>query len=107
VPLEHIIYHGLCCYGGGAELGGRTGYEFNAAPTQKEIDQIRQKYLESQQWNGPLAYEFITDHRMIAPSVFRITFSDGTKIYVNKSGQDWTGEGLNVTAKKYAIQRAR
>jgi hypothetical protein len=104
VPLEHIIYHGLCCYGGGPGLGGRTGYEFNAAPKKEEIDRIRERYVESQQWNGPLAYEFITDHRMVAPSIFRTTFSDGTKIYVNKSSHDWVGEGLTVPAKKHLVR---
>lgn len=107
VPMQHVVYHGLCCYGGGAELAGRTGYEFNAAPTREEIDKIRKEYLETQQWNGPLVYEFITDHHMLAPGVFRTTLSDGTKIYVNKTGQDWTGEGVTVTAKKHLIRHPR
>lgn len=107
VPMQHIIYHGLCCYGGGAELAGRTGYEFNAAPTKEEIDKIRERYVETQQWSGPLAYEFITDHRMPAPKIFRTTFSDGTKIYVNKSTEDWSGEAVTVAAKKYVIQKGR
>ncbi len=105
VPMQHIIYHGLCCYGGGAELAGRTGHEFNASPKREEIDKIREKYVESQQWGGPLAFEFITDHRTLAPKVFRTTFSDGTKIYVNKSGEDWSGEGVTVEAKKYILRR--
>jgi hypothetical protein len=105
VPMQHMVYHGLCCYGGGAELAGRTGYEFNAAPKKEEIDLIREKYVESQQWNGPLACEFITDHRMLAPRVFRTTFSDETKIYVNKSAQDWSGEGVTVATKGYSLRR--
>jgi hypothetical protein len=107
VPVQHIIYHGLCCYGGGPEFAGRPGYEFNAAPTKKEIDDIRAKYVESQQWNGPLACEFITDHCMVAPKVFRTTFSEGTKIYVNKGTEGWTGDGVTVAGKKYVIQRGR
>lgn len=107
VPMQHVVYHGLCCYGGGAELAGRTGYEFNAAPTREEVDKIREKYLETQQWNGPLAYEFITDHHMLAPGVFRTTLSAGTKIYVNKTDQDWSGEGVTVTAKKHLIRHPR
>lgn len=107
VPMQHVIYHGLCCYGGGAELAGRTGYEFNAAPTKEEIDKIREKYVEAQQWNGPLAWEFITDHRLLAPGILRTTFSDGTKIYVNKTTETWTGEGVTVAAKKHTIQRSR
>jgi hypothetical protein len=105
VPMQHIIYHGLCCYGGGAELAGRTGYEFNAAPKKEEIDKIREKYVETQQWNGPLAWEFITDHRMLDSGVFRTSFSDGTKVYVNKGTKDWSGEGVTVAAKKHAIRR--
>jgi len=40
VPMQHIIYHGLCCYSGGAEFAGRTGHEFNSAPKKEEIDRI-------------------------------------------------------------------
>lgn len=105
VPMQHMIYHGLCCYGGGPEIAGRTGYEFNAAPTQEEIDRIRRAYEKSQQWLGDLQYEFMTDHRRVAPQIDRTTFSDGTRIYVNKSGDDWQGEGVSIPAGEFAVSR--
>jgi hypothetical protein len=105
VPLEHIIYHGLCTYGGGAELAGRTGYEFNATPTKKEVDQIRRRYLEHREWGGDLDYEFITDHRVMAPSITRTTLSDGTTIWVNASDRDWSGEGVTLGPRSHEVRR--
>lgn len=105
VPLQHVIYHGLCCYGGDAETGGRTGTEFNAAPTKDEIEQLHDRYVRYQEWGGDLQYEFITDHVMVAPMVFRTTFSDGTRTWVNRTREDWTGDGVTVTAKGYVVRR--
>ncbi len=105
VPLQHIIYHGLCTYGGGPELAGRTGYEFNATPTKKEVDEIRRKYLAHREWGGDLDYEFITDHRVLAPGVTRTTLSDGTSIRVNASDRDWTGDGVTLAPKSHRVQR--
>lgn len=105
VPLQHIVYRGLCTYGAGPELAGRSGYEFNAAPTSEEIQKIRQKYLEHLEWNGDLAYEFITNHEWFAPGRTQTTFSDGTVIRVNNTKQDWTDGDVTVKAKSHLIQR--
>lgn len=105
VPLQHIIYHGLCAYGAGPELAGRTGYEFNATPTRQEIDKIRAKWLEHRQWGGNLDYEFITHHERFAPRITRTMFSDGTTIWVNASKQAWAGEGVSLDAGAYIIRR--
>ena len=100
VPLQHVI-----CHGGGAEVAGRTGYEFNSTPKKEEIDKIRARYLQHLEWGGELDYEFITDHRMVAPGITRTRLSDGTHIWVNKTEQDWTGQGARVKAKGHIVQR--
>ncbi len=107
VPLQHIVYHGLCAYGGGAELAGRAGYEFNAAPTAAEIEKIRARHLESQAWNGDLAYEFITGHERVAEGRTRTTFSDGTCIRVNATGEPWTDGAVTVEPKSHRVSRGR
>ncbi len=105
VPLQHIIYHGLCCYAAGPELAGRTGYEFNAAPTKQEVDQIRERYLRHLEWGGDLDYAFIVDHRQLAPRFTRTTFSDGTRIYVNAGGEAATADELTVAAGGHRVVR--
>ncbi|MBI4579277.1 MAG: hypothetical protein HY718_06215 [Planctomycetes bacterium] len=105
VPLQHIVYHGLCTYAAGPELAGRTGHEFNAAPTDQEIATIRRKYLESQAYNGPLAYEFIVNHERPSAGRTRTTLSDGTRILVNTTDQNWTDGDAVVKPKSHLIQR--
>ncbi len=105
VPLQHVVYHGLCCYGGGAELAGRTGYEFNAKPKREEVELVRTRFEEQQQWGGELQYAFITDHRLVGPMVFRTTLSDGSAIWVNKSDVPWQGDGVRVKAGGYLVRR--
>lgn len=105
VPLEQMIYHGLCCYGGGAEIAGRTGYEFNAKPTAAELAKIAEKVREHRRWGGDLDFAFITDHRMVAPSVTCTTLSDGTRIWVNKGTQEWKDEAGAIEPKGFRISR--
>lgn len=105
VPLQHIVYHGLCSYGAGPELAGRTGTEFNETPSKERVAELRERYLQHHEWGGDLEYEFITDHRMIAPMVFRTTFSDGTKIYVNKTGGEVSVEDATLEPRGYIIRR--
>ncbi len=105
VPMLHMIYHGMACYGGGPEIAGRTGYEFNAAPTQEEVDLIRERYETTQQWLGDLQYEFMNDHRRLAGKVDRTTFSDGTRIYVNKSAEEVEVDGVTLAPRGYSIIR--
>jgi hypothetical protein len=105
VPLQHVVYHGLCTYGGGAELAGRTGYEFNATPKPEEIDMIRQRYIDSLPYNGDLVFEFITGHERLTDGRTRTTFSDGTCIRVNPTGQAWVDAGVTVPPKSHHVAR--
>jgi len=105
VPLLHIVYHGLCCYGAGAELAGRTGAEYSETPTREDVEALRERYVRYQEWGGDLQYEFITEHREAEPRVTRTTFSDGTRIYVNKTGEDVRTEGVTVPARGHLMLR--
>ena len=105
VPLEHIIYHGLTCYGGGPETAGRTGTEFNGPAKREQVEQLYERYQQALEWNEKSAYAFITDHRMIAPMIFRTTLSDDTRIWVNKTKEDWSGNGVTVKAKGHVLKR--
>jgi hypothetical protein len=106
VPLEHIIYHGLTCYGGGPEIAGRTGTEFNGPAKREEIEKLYERYQQHLEWNEQLIFEFITDHQMIAPMVFRSTLSDGTQIWVNKTNEHWSGDGVTIKAGGHLVRRA-
>lgn len=96
VPLEHIVYHGMCCYGGNGEIAGRTGYEFNNAPTVEQVNMIRERWVQHQQWGGQHELAFIVDHQWLRPGVTRTTLSDGLRIWVNHSKAPWSGDGVTV-----------
>lgn len=106
VPLQHIVYHGLCCYFGGPEVAGRPGGSFWEPPTRAKVDELRERYLVQKKWNGKLDLEFITGHEEVARGVFRTTLSDGTRIWVNKSGEAWEGPQLSVPAGAHRVLRA-
>ncbi len=105
VPLQHVIYHGLCCYHGGPDVAGRTGYEFNAAPTREEVAKIRAKWLEHRRWGGELEYEFIIRHERLAPGVTCTTLSDGTSILANAGRSPWAGPEGSLAAGACDIRR--
>jgi hypothetical protein len=105
VPLQHMVYHGLTSYGGGPEVAGRTGTEFSAPVKREQVVELKARYDKHRAWTGPLDYAFMIDHRTLEGGAVRTTLSDGTRIYVNKSAQPWSGEGVTLEPGAHAVKR--
>jgi len=105
VPLQHMVYHGLCLYNGHAETAGRIGAEFWKKPTREQIARLYRQWRESERWRGDLEYEYFIEHEEIAPGVTRSVFSDGSEIYVNKTDRPWRRDGLSLPAEGCLVLR--
>lgn len=105
VPLEPMIFHGLCFYGGGAETAGRTGMEFNRASERDRIPDCVERERATKEWRDAVDYAFFVDHREIASDVFVSVFSNGVKIYVNKTDAEKNCDGVTIPAKGHTLVR--
>lgn len=104
VPLENMVFHGLCFYGGGAEVAGRSGYEIWKDVTKDEVKQIvQERYHSQQEWRGDLDWAFFTGHEEIEDGVTRSEFSDGTVIYASKRDQEWSNGKVTLEPKGYKV----
>jgi len=105
VPVQNMVYHGVCLYSGGAEVGGITGGGSNAKTTPEQVKKDYERHVQSRDWGGDLHYEFFTGHEEVAPGVTRSEFSDGTVIFANRNDEDWTGGEDVVPGKGYVVKR--
>jgi hypothetical protein len=105
VPFQFMVYHGICDYGAGPDVGGRVGTEYWKQPTGEQIEELYEQWKASQEWRGDLLFEFLTDYEQIAPGLTRSTFSDGTVIYVNRTGGKWEMNGIAVSGNGYVVKR--
>ena len=62
----------------------------------KEIEKIRSKTK-----NG-----IIVDHNRISDSVYRVTYSNGTKIYVNYNNQPISVDNVTIPSVGYTVTEA-
>ncbi len=107
VPFQHMVYHGLCFYGGGAELAGRVGMEFSRAIKKEEVETLFKRWEQHLEWRGDLDFAFFVDHSEEEPGITKSVFSDGTVIYANKTDKDWNQGGVAVPAKGHRIIREK
>lgn len=83
-----------------AEFGGRPSFyggirTENLAPIKEAYDEYQpMKYLQ---------YEFMDDHREIAPKVFRTTYSDGSEVVCNYNETPFVYKGETVGGKDYKL----
>jgi len=54
-----------------------------------------------------LQYEFMEEHKEIARDVFRITYSDGSKIYVNYNNECVTADGVLINGTDYLLVKGK
>ena len=52
-----------------------------------------------------LQYEFLEQHDELASGLFRLVYSNGTKVYVNYGKEAKTVEGLSVAAEDYVVSK--
>ncbi len=132
VPFWHIVYHGIILsnpywdtidptYEGSscgtqfsafgvkwkkvlkmAELNGRPTFYFlsyKSAENQKLIAEAYKAYQPMKY----LQYEFMDDHRELAPDVFLSVFSDGSEIVTNYSDSAFTYKDRTVESRNYKL----
>lgn len=105
VPVQHMVFHGLCLYGGGAEVGGMAGGGSWGKTTREDVEKGRRAWEQAQAWGGATHYAFFVDHRELAPGITRSAFSDGTVTLANRTETDWSDGTHTVPAKGHLVLR--
>ena len=81
------------------EFGGRPIiYSF----TEENIDSIKEAYDRFQPLKHLMVEEMVS-HRHLADSVACVTYGNGEKVIVNRSGKDYNENGLTVSSGEYTI----
>ncbi len=84
------------------EFGGRPiVYNF----TDKEAGKIRDLYMRFKPFRH-LQLEEMVEHRDVAPGVVRVTYGDGSRVYVNHTKEPVTADGVSVPARDALIVTA-
>lgn len=83
-----------------------TGYNslFSSEYSQWK-ERVISVYLEMQGAVGDLWNKTILRHESVLPEVYKVTYSNQTKVYVNYSNQDVTVDGTIIKALDYAVVR--
>lgn len=67
------------------------------------VDDAKQVYDEVNAVLGDVTGETIVAHEILASGVRKVTYSNGTCIYVNYTQRDVTADGVQIPAKGYAV----
>jgi hypothetical protein len=74
-----------------------SGYEF----WKKEVLEMITRYQTEM---AGLNRQRITAHERLSEEVTRTTYEDGTEVYVNYSGSDYSAGGIKIPARDYAVK---
>ena len=81
------------------EFGGRPiVYNF----TDDDAERIRDLYLKFKPLRH-LQVEEMVEHRDVATGVVRVTYGDGSRVYVNHTKADVSADGVTVPAENYVL----
>ncbi|MBQ8639895.1 MAG: hypothetical protein IJ468_12085 [Lachnospiraceae bacterium] len=69
------------------------------------IDQAAQSWKEVNEVLGSLQGQIIRKHEIMQENVVRVTYEDGTEIWINYGSEDVTLKGVTVNAKDYAVEK--
>ena len=134
VPIWQIVYHGIILSNPFWDTVDAT-YEFERGETFKYFDSKNERILKLVEFGGRpcfywtnykklgaapikeaydlyqplkyLQYEFLEEHRSLAPGVFLSRYGDGSETVVNYSGKDFPYKGETVKAKNYKLFKAK
>ena len=123
VPFYQIVYHGIIQYHMSPADVHRDEFlneiEYGAMPRnqdgifdrpvktapvamlKKTLHVMKKQYAVLCEELGHLQFEFIENHRKIAPGVLETTYSDGTRVLVNYRERTFVGEGVKIPARGY------
>lgn len=89
-----------------ASRGNWMGKDDLRCETDEELDASVNALKAADDLYAPLKrlqFEFIEEHKYLNPSLVRVTYGDGTKIYINYSLAPITAGGIEIAAKDYTI----
>lgn len=66
-------------------------------------DEVLEVYRELSDNVGFLTREVMTEHVSLGGELYRVTYGDGTRVYVNYADYEQTAEGVTVPAGDYAV----
>jgi hypothetical protein len=85
------------------EFGGRPiVYKF----TDEDAERIRDLYLRFKPLRH-LQLEEMVEHRDVAPGVVRVTYGDGSRVYVNHTAAPVEADGVRVPPMDYLLCHRR
>ena len=54
---------------------------------------------------SPLQYELMEEHEAVGANVWRTTYSDGSRVYVNYGNAAATADGIEIPAEDWRVVR--
>lgn len=69
------------------------------------FDRAVESYREMNEQLGYLADQVILSHEILSENVVRVTYEDGSRVYVNYGTQEAAVEDVSVPARGYLVQR--
>ena len=89
-----------------ASRGNWMGKDDLRCETDEELDASVNALKAADDLYAPLKrlqFEFIEEHKYLNPTLVRVTYGDGTRLYVNYSLAPITVDGVEIAAKDYTI----
>lgn len=89
-----------------ASRGNWMGKDDLRCETDEELDASVNALKAADDLYAPLKrlqFEFIEEHKYLNPSLVRVTYGDGTRLYINYSISPITADGIEIAAKDYTI----
>ena len=97
VPYFELTYTG-------AEQMMETSYNrLYSSAFEEWLPTAKAVYQEYRESFAPLATSFMVGHERIDGNVVKVTYDNGTAVYVNYGTADWAKGGVRVRARDYAI----
>ena len=75
--------------------------DFSLYDLDKEAETVREAEIDFVETLGDLQLTFFTDYCKITEDVSCSTYSNGTKVYVNRGNADWSNGNVTVPAKGF------
>ncbi len=69
------------------------------------IEQAAESWKEVNEVLGSLQGQTITEHEVVKNDVVRVTYEDGTVIWINYTSEDVKADGVTVKAKSYTVEK--
>lgn len=102
IEYGYVPYFELT-YDGSEELMYTSYNELFTSTYENWFDTVVEVYGEMQENVGHTWNQVMTEHTCLEKDVYRTTYADGTRVYVNYAGESKTVDGITIAALDYTV----